>query len=241
MHGPDGGEYYVRASVARWLTGFYSPHAGPVTPNRVAITNGASNALSVILQICTDPMYTRGVWIVEPTYFMARRIWQDASFGDKMYPVPDRGSGIDMALWRQRLGEVDRENTWPSTPTLKDNSAEFPKVYKHIMYLVPTNSSPIGHTISYDMRVQIVELAREFDILVISDDVYDFLRWPREDNPSLLGPPIPRLVDIDRSLEGATPFGNTISNGSFSKIVAPGLRVGWNEGAPALIKAIEAV
>ncbi|KAL2202349.1 putative aminotransferase [Sarocladium strictum] len=241
MYGPDGGEDHVRASVARWLTDFYHPQAGPITPNRIAITNGASNALSVILQVCTDPVYTRGIWIVEPTYFLARRIWLDAGFGDKMYPVPDHGSGIDLAAWRRRLSEVDREKTWPNTPASKHQSAGFLKVFRHIMYLVPTNSNPIGHTISYDMKVQIVELAREFDILVISDDVYDFLRWPREGNPSLvLEPPMPRLVDIDRSLKGVTYFGNTISNGSFSKIVAPGMRVGWNEASPALIKAIEA-
>jgi DNA-binding transcriptional MocR family regulator len=243
MYGPNGGEDYVRVSVARWLTNFYHPQAGSITPNRIAITNGASNALSVILQVCTDPLYTRGVWIVEPTYFLARKIWLDAGLGDKIHPVPDHGSGIDVALWRQRLRKIDRENISPSTPIFKHDSTEFPKVYKHIMYLVPTNSNPVGHTISYDTRVQIVELAREFDILVISDDVYDFLRWPRDENsPShVLEPSMPRLVDIDRSLEGGTQFGNTVSNGSFSKIVAPGMRVGWVEGAPAFIKAIEAV
>ena len=43
---------------------------------------------------------------------------------------------------------------------------------------------------------------------------------------------VPRLVDIDRYLDGGPvdDFGNTMSNGSFSKLVGPGVRTGWTEG-----------
>jgi DNA-binding transcriptional MocR family regulator len=82
-------------------------------------------------------------------------------------------------------------------------------------------------------RTQLVQLAREFDALIIADDVYDWLRWPapssgKDEIPSL---PPPRLVDIDRSILGGSVWGNAISNGTFSKIVAPGMRVGWVEGS----------
>lgn len=48
---------------------------------------------------------------------------------------------------------------------------------------------------------------------------------------------IPRLVDIDQKLDGGPidDFGHCISNGSFSKIVGPGCRVGWAEATPAFI------
>ena len=47
---------------------------------------------------------------------------------------------------------------------------------------------------------------------------------------------LPRIVDIDRELDGGPvdTFGNAVSNGSFSKIVAPGCRTGWAEGTEAL-------
>lgn len=94
---------------------------------------------------------------------------------------------------------------------------------------------------SLERRVELVKLAREFDALIIADDVYDFLQWPAD--LSAPAKPIktaclPRIADIDRSLDGgaerpgADGFGNAISNGSFSKICGPGLRVGWTEGSP---------
>jgi DNA-binding transcriptional MocR family regulator len=95
-------------------------------------------------------------------------------------------------------------------------------------------------------REALVRLAREYDALIITDDVYDFLQWPSTLHPDSAAPPslekavLPRIVDVDRYLdggaerEGADGFGNAVSNGSFSKISGPGLRTGWAEGTPKL-------
>lgn len=82
-------------------------------------------------------------------------------------------------------------------------------------------------------REQLVRLARRFDALVVSDDVYDFLQWSNTTNP-LPHPDrryIPRLIDIDRYLDGGPKdeWGNVVSNGSFSKLIGPGTRTGWAE------------
>lgn len=111
------------------------------------------------------------------------------------------------------------------------------KLYRHIIYLVPTCSNPTGKTMSLQRRHDLVLLARKHDALLVSDDVYDFLQWPLATPPQPGYTPemrIPRLVDIDRSLGVPdASFGNAVSNGSFSKIVAPGVRTGWAEGSPA--------
>jgi len=86
-------------------------------------------------------------------------------------------------------------------------------------------------------------LAREYDALIITDDVYDFLQWPSSltaESLSVQKAILPRIVDVDRYLdggaerEGADGFGNAASNGSFSKICGPGLRTGWCEGTAKL-------
>jgi DNA-binding transcriptional MocR family regulator len=90
-------------------------------------------------------------------------------------------------------------------------------------------------------RQTLVKLARKYDALIVTDDVYDFLQW-HVSSPSLTSISsnpktltyalLPRLVDVDRTLEprpGPEDFGNAISNGSFSKIAGPGIRTGWAE------------
>lgn len=80
-------------------------------------------------------------------------------------------------------------------------------------------------------RESMIRLARKYDALIITDDVYDFLHWSQNHpNRAVL----PRLVDIDHILDGGpvSNFGNTVSNGSFSKILGPGLRTGWTESMP---------
>ncbi len=88
-------------------------------------------------------------------------------------------------------------------------------------------------------RRELVQVAREYDACVITDDVYDLLQWPAENANSqrpLEHARLPRIIDIDRTLaggterEGADGFGNAVSNGSFSKIAGPGCRTGWAEG-----------
>lgn len=87
-------------------------------------------------------------------------------------------------------------------------------------------------------REQLVRLARKYDALVVTDDVYDHLFWPDSPASSLILDKalVPRLVDIDRCLDGGpiNDFGNAMSNGSFSKILGAGCRVGWAEGTPKL-------
>ncbi|KAL8731245.1 MAG: hypothetical protein Q9181_004359 [Wetmoreana brouardii] len=96
-------------------------------------------------------------------------------------------------------------------------------------------------------RKQLVKAARDYDALIITDDVYDQLQWPAQASsfsPGLQHAVLPRVVDIDRELEGgaqrpgADGFGNAVSNGSFSKIAAPGTRCGWAEGTEKFTYAL---
>ena len=109
------------------------------------------------------------------------------------------------------------------------------KVYKHLIYATPTFSNPTTLTMSLADREGLVRLAREFDALIVTDDVYDFLQWSPDPEKPLAQPDkaqIPRVVDVDRYLDGGPKdeWGNVVSNGSFSKLIGPGARTGWAEG-----------
>lgn len=103
-------------------------------------------------------------------------------------------------------------------------------MYRHLIYCVPTSSNPSGKTMTLRRREALVKLAQKHDALIVSDDVYDFLQWPLGNATETKV--LPRLCDLD--VPGDDGFGHTISNGSFSKIAAPGVRTGWIEAAPKL-------
>ena len=248
LYGPDAGYEPARRALAEWLTSFYQPGRA-VESGRICITGGASQNLGCMLSVYTDPEYTRNIWIVVPAYMLAFGIFEDAGFGDKMRAVPEDAEGIDLSYLRQEIEKSEKAalKQGNTTPRFKPRRPKA-KVYKHVIYCVPTFSNPSSRTMSLDRRRELVQLARNYDALVITDDVYDFLQWPNQDNTSsaidaknelatFKTAHLPRLVDIDRDLDGgperddADGFGNAFSNGSFSKIAGPGLRAGWVEGS----------
>ncbi|HEY0416971.1 MAG TPA: PLP-dependent aminotransferase family protein [Gaiellaceae bacterium] len=92
------------------------------------------------------------------------------------------------------------------------------------LYLIPTFQNPSGRTLPEERRRRVVELAREHDLLVLEDDPYGLVRYE--------GDPLPSLFDLSD--------GEVAYSSSFSKTIAPGLRVGWFVFPEALARQIEA-
>jgi len=90
-----------------------------------------------------------------------------------------------------------------------------------LLYLVSTCANPTGATLSPERRKALVNLARSSDLLLVEDDVYHQLWY---DTPAP-----PSLYHFD-------PAGTVIRIGSFSKILAPGLRLGWMSAAPWIVE-----
>ncbi|KAL2838027.1 pyridoxal phosphate-dependent transferase [Aspergillus pseudoustus] len=232
MYGPDEGYRPLREHIAQWLTSYYKPKDS-IPFSRICITGGASQNLACILQVFSDPIYTRNVWMVAPTYHLACRIFDDAGFAGRLRAVPQGKTGLDLAYLRRELVAVE-EDVRAGVQPLKPERP-WGKLYKHVLYATPTFSNPSTLTMSLGDRENLVRLAREFDILIITDDVYDFLQWPS--NPKMplnreTDALLPRLIDVDRYLDGGptNTCGNVVSNGSFSKLIGPGIRTGWAEG-----------
>ncbi len=87
------------------------------------------------------------------------------------------------------------------------------------LYTIPSYHNPSGQCTSEAKRRRIVELAAEHDFLVVADEVYQLLSY--FDSP----PPAYGTM---------TASGRIVSVGSFSKILAPGLRLGWIQGSADL-------
>lgn len=108
LYGPDAGYEPLRQQLALWLTSFYQP-SQPIAPERICITGGASQNLACILQVFSDPVYTRHVWMVSPTYFMACRIFEDSGFCGRLRSVPEDNEGIDIEYLVREIQKAEKE------------------------------------------------------------------------------------------------------------------------------------
>jgi DNA-binding transcriptional MocR family regulator len=242
-YGPEYGDASLRENIGKWLADAYQPSAGPIGRERIIATNGASNGLATVLQKFADPVLTRNIWMVEPAYFLACPIFRDAGFTGKIRGVPEGTGCIDLDFFQAVLDTADKTaKSLDSAQPTKTPKNGYPKIFRHILYMVPTFSNPSGKTMSMEHREKLVQIARDYDVLIVTDDVYDLLSWSVvEGDDSKNSTCLPRLVDVDRSLPGTNEFGNAVSNGSFSKIVAPGVRLGWLEATPSFISAMGTV
>jgi 2-aminoadipate transaminase len=95
------------------------------------------------------------------------------------------------------------------------------------LYTIPTFQNPSGRTLSLERRRRLAELAHERGLLVLEDDPYGLVRYD--------GEPLPSVFEIAGGSEMIAYCS------SFSKTVAPGLRVGWFVLPPKLAAEVEAL
>jgi DNA-binding transcriptional MocR family regulator len=107
-YGPDDGYLPLRQELAKWLTNFYEPKEA-IETGRICVTGGASQNLACLLQTFTDAIYTRNVWMVAPTYYLACRIFDDAGFAGKIRGVPEDEQGVDVEFLSQELRKSEAQ------------------------------------------------------------------------------------------------------------------------------------
>lgn len=186
QYGYEAGDVRFRAPLAAFLGEQYGQ---PVDPGQLFVSNGVSQALDLICTLHAQPGDV--VFVEEPTYFLALRIFADHRLRVVGLLTDEHGlviEALEEALAQQR-------------PAL--------------LYSVPTHQNPSGATLSLNRRRRLVELSREHNFTVLADEVYHCLSYEE--------PPPPPLASFANS-------GTVLSLGSFSKILAPGLRLGWVQG-----------
>ncbi len=91
------------------------------------------------------------------------------------------------------------------------------------IYSVPSFQNPAGVTLSLERRRRLVEIARERELLVVEDNPYGLLRYE--------GDPLPALYELDGG-------DYVVYLGTFSKILSPGLRLGWICAPPPVLQKV---
>jgi DNA-binding transcriptional MocR family regulator len=196
QYGAEQGNGYFRRALAGFLGRGYG---FPVDPDILFITNGISNALDLICTHFTRPGDT--IFVEEPTYFLALRIFADHDL--QVVPIETDKNGLIVEALEEKLASLQ------------------PK----LLYTVPTFQNPAGFTLPVERRDRLVQLSQECGFLIVADEVYHFLNY------------------FDREIKpfaAYTGLESVISLSSFSKILAPGLRLGWMQAHPDHIKRLTA-
>lgn len=167
-----------------------------VPANELVVTSGAQHGIKLISQLLV-----RGGDVViteEPTFYETVDPMRFQGARLVGIPVDEEGMRVDLLEGELRRGLRPR-----------------------LIYVIPTCHNPTGVTLSLERRRYLLELASEYDLLIIEDDPYR----PVSMNPP---PALRSLDDEDR----------VIYVGSLSKILAPGLRVGFITGPRDLLEEI---
>ena len=194
-YGANQGDGYFRAALAQFLAEHYCT---AVDADHLLVTSGASMGLDLLCTLFASPGDT--IFVEEPSYFLALRIFADHHLNIVCLPMDEEGLIIEML------------------------ETELKRHHPKFLYTIPMFNNPSSITLGADRRKQLVELSRRHNFLIIADEVYHLLTFGKEPAP----PPMASFVDS----------GTVFSLGSFSKILAPGLRLGWIHTGPRLLKII---
>ncbi|NLJ24987.1 MAG: PLP-dependent aminotransferase family protein, partial [Firmicutes bacterium] len=172
------------------------------TTDNILITNGSQQALDLICKVMLDPGDI--VLVEQPGYIGGLNAignYQGSKIG---IPMDEDGLRIDVLA--NRLKEM----------AAKDQHPKF-------IYTVTNFHNPTGVTLSTSRRQGLLQLAQEYDFLILEDNPYGLISFGQD--------ALPHIKTMDDE-------GRVIYLGSFSKILTPGVRVGWVTASQPLIRQL---
>ncbi len=123
-----------------------------------------------------------------------------------------------MRLYEGRIVPVESDENGIRLDKLEEAAQ---KHHPKMLYVIPTFQNPTGKTLAADRRPQIAALAEKYGFVVAEDDPYRDLRYS--------GKPLPSIKSYDKA-------GLVVFLGSFSKLISPGLRVGYIVAHPNILR-----
>lgn len=202
-----------------------------------ALQYGASEGVMPLRQLIAERMSRRGVNITPDDILITNGAQQGIDLIGKVLLNEGDGLVVEdptymgmLQAWRPYnlcYYTIPTDNDGLDLDVLRRAMRENPK----LIYLVPNFQNPQGITLSAERRRKLIELLDEFDGIVVEDNPYGELRYSGED--------IPNLYEYDAEYSGKTRLdGHVIYLGTFSKILMPGVRIGWIAAPPAIMEKL---
>jgi 2-aminoadipate transaminase len=201
-----GGIAYGYEGLRKLLVDRVREHDGRDLDLRsVMLTSGGAHALTIA---CDAFLEEGDVFCVEaPTWGAVLMSGQRC--GAEAISAPMDHDGLDVDVLESELARLRSEGR-----RLK------------MLYTITTFNTPTGWSLSLPRRRRVLELADEYEFIVLEDNVYGELRYDND--------PIPTLLSLDTE-------GYVVRVDSFSKTLAPALRMGSVTGAPEVVAAMSSV
>lgn len=181
-----------------------------VDPSEVIVTTGGQQVIDLVCKTLIDP---GDVIVAEaPTYPGAVPTFSAYQADVEQIEIDADGMPID-AL-EATLDRLQAQGRRPK-----------------FIYTIPNFQNPGGVTMSLGRRRRLVQVARERELLVLEDNPYGLLRYE--------GEPLPTLYSLDAEYGGPPAHSDmVIYLGTFSKILSPGLRLGWAVAPRAVLEKL---
>jgi len=161
------------------------------SPENIMITSGSQQALDAVGKIFLNPGDIAMVGL--PSYLGGINAFR--SYEANLVGIPLDKEGMQVDLLEEKIKELIKQ----------DMSVKF-------IYTVPTFQNPAGTVMPESRRKKLIDIAHEYNLVIIEDDPYGKLRYDV--------PPIRPIKSFDDE-------GRVIYISTFSKILAPGLRLAW--------------
>ncbi len=173
------------------LSGFLEKKGLPVKENRLLITTGSQQGLSILARAFIDPGDT--VLVETPCFIGALSAFRACEA--ELMAIPLDGEGLSIERLEREIDIDERAK---------------------LLYLTPYFHNPAGLLYTAERKRQLIETLQGRDIPLIEDDAYGDLYFFEEDRQRL------------KPIKAINPEGIEVCyTGSFSKILGPGLRLGW--------------
>ncbi|MFI5005044.1 MAG: PLP-dependent aminotransferase family protein [Solirubrobacterales bacterium] len=170
-----------------------------VAPKEIIVTTGGQQVIDLVCKALIDP---GDVIVAEaPTYPGAVPTF--GAYQADVVQIEMDGNGMPVDELENVLDRLQAEGRRPK-----------------FIYTIPNFQNPGGVTMSLERRRRLVQIARERELLVLEDNPYGLLRYE--------GQPLPTLYSLDAAASGREGAADlVIYLGTFSKILSPGVRLGW--------------